>query len=444
MTSVAYVQQQIDEFLGNRARKLAKETFAIQRERKFNGSSLLQTLVFGYQQQPQSTLDHLVSTAAVANVEVSDTAILKHFTPETATFLLASLQELTQIVVQAKEAVPLPLLRRFPAIVFEDSSIINLPVDLAAWWEGTGGRNRPVTSTVKLHICWELGQGRLWGPALTDGRHSDRRSPWRDEELPVGSLKINDLGYFETALFKERQEQGIRTLGRLHATVGVYDRQGKCLDVEHIAPKQVGQAKEVPILLGRQERLPMRLLQVRVPHAVAEERREDIKREAKQRGTPVSEKALRLASWTLLFTDVPRDELSIEEALILMRERWQMELLYKLWKQEGEVDAWVSENPWRILCELYAKLIGLLLQHWMIVLFTWHDPQRSLVKCAQVMRETGWTIMEALAGRRSLRSALNTIRDRMRSGCRMNKRHAHPNSAQLLEDGLDWTLELLA
>ncbi|HTK05724.1 MAG TPA: transposase, partial [Ktedonobacteraceae bacterium] len=230
----------------------------------------------------------------------------------------------------------------------------------------------------------------------------------------------------------------------LHATVGVYDRQGKCLDVERIAPKQVGQAKEVAILLGRKERLPMRLLLVRVPEAVAAERREDIKREAKQRRTPVSEKALRLASWTLLFTDVPRAELSIEEALILMRERWQMELLYKLWKQEGEVDEWVTDNPWRIMCELYAKLIGLLLQHWMIVLFTWHDPQRSLVKCAQVMRETGWTIMEALAGRRSLRSALYTIRDRMRSGCRMNTRHTHPNSAQLLADGLDWALELIA
>ena len=46
-----------------------------------------------------------------------------------------------------------------------------------------------------------------------------------------------------------------------------------------------------------------------------------------------------------------------------------MEMLYKLWKQYGRVDEWQTANPWRILCELYAKLIGLLLQHWLIILF---------------------------------------------------------------------------
>jgi hypothetical protein len=40
-------------------------------------------------------------------------------------------------------------------------------------------------------------------------------------------------------------------------------------------------------------------------------------------------------------------------------------------------------NQWRILCELYAKLIGLLLQHWLIILFDWQDEQRSLVKLAR-------------------------------------------------------------
>ena len=81
-----------------------------------------------------------------------------------------------------------------------------------------------------------------------------------------------------------------------------------------------------------------------------------------------------------------------------------------------------------------------LLQHWLIVVLAWHDPQRSLVKLAQVVRDTGWSIMEALVGFRSLRSALQLIARRMRSGCRMNRRRQRPNSAQLLVDGLDWAL----
>jgi hypothetical protein len=118
-----------------------------------------------------------------------------------------------------------------------------------------------------------------------------------------------------------------------------------------------------------------------------------------------------------------------------------MELLYKLWKSDGRIDEWRTRNPWRILCEVYAKLIGMLLQHWLIVLFAWHDPQRSLVKLAKVVRDTAWLLMDALAGHGSICSALALIERRMRSGCQMNTRGKRPNSAQLLErQAVEWAL----
>jgi hypothetical protein len=90
---------------------------------------------------------------------------------------------------------------------------------------------------------------------------------------------------------------------------------------------------------------------------------------------------------------------------------------------------------------LYAKLIGILLQHWLIVLLAWQDEQRSLVKLAQVIRDGSLSLMEALAGYRSLHAAILAIARRMRAGCRMNTRKKHPNSAQLLCDGLTaWLL----
>ena len=153
--------------------------------------------------------------------------------------------------------------------------------------------------------------------------------------------------------------------------------------------------KQLHVQVGASERLPMRLLLLRVPKAVADQRREDLLADAQRRKPPISEETLRLADWTILITDVPTKRLRFEEALVLLRERWQMELLYKLWKQHGQVDDWRTSNPWRVLCELYAKLIGTRLQQWLIVLFAWQDPQRSLVKLAQVVRDTSWTLMDA-------------------------------------------------
>jgi Transposase DDE domain len=251
---------------------------------------------------------------------------------------------------------------------------------------------------------------------------------------------VQDLGYFNLHRMQQRRAGGAWSLSRLQVGTAVLDRQGRSLNLRRCAPKQVGQDKEVPVLLGSQLRLPMRLLMLRVPKAVADQRRERLVAEAKRRGQTVSPETLALADWTLLITDVPRSQLSVLQALVLLRERWQMELLYKLWKQDGQVDQWRTANPWRILCEVYAKLIGLLLPHWLMVVLAWHDTQRSLVKLAQVVRDTGWSIMEALAGFRSVRSALQLIARRMRSGCRMNRRRQRPHSAQLLVDGLEWAL----
>ena len=220
-----------------------------------------------------------------------------------------------------------------------------------------------------------------------------------------------------------------------------FTEQGHRLSVQAILPPRVGQTKQMHVLVGEKQRYRMRLLMMRVPKEVAERRRQNLHADASRRGRAVSQRALELADWTILLTDVPAKHLRLEEALVLLRERWQMELLYKLWKQYGQIDEWRTIHPWRVLCELSAKLIGMVLQHWLIVLFAWQDEQRSLVKLAQVVRDTASTLMEALAGYRSLPSALQAIQRRMGSGCRMNTRKKSPNSAQLLQRGSpNWEL----
>lgn len=440
MDSIAQVEQALTTVLQERANVLARETGYIKRQRKFTGASLAQTLIFSWQAHPQASLEQLASMAETAAVSVSDTAVHKRFTPKGAEFLRRLLEELSAVVIRAAEPVGVDLLRRFGAVILEDSSVLSLPSALHDQWPGCGNQNTLEAASLKLHVRWELVRGRLDGPALTAGQVSDHRSPWYQAPIEGGALYVQDLGYFNLERLHERRQGGAFSLSRLQAGTTVLDRHGQPLSLRQVAPKQVGQTKQLPVLVGAKQRLPMRLLMLRVPKAVADERRERLEAEAKRRGQTVSAQTLALADWTLLITDVPRARLSLGEALVLLRERWQMELLYKLWKQDGQVDEWRTTNPWRILCEVYAKLIGLLLQHWLIVVFAWQDAQRSLVKLAQVVRETGWTLMEALAGFRDLRAALLLIGRRMRSGCQMNKRQQRPNSAQLLTAGLDWAL----
>ncbi len=60
----------------------------------------------------------------------------------------------------------------------------------------------------------------------------------------------------------------------------------------------------------------MRLLLLRVPKEVGDQRREDLLRDAQRRGQTISEQTLPLADWTILITDVPAKHLRFEEALV--------------------------------------------------------------------------------------------------------------------------------
>lgn len=205
-------------------------------------------------------------------------------------------------------------------------------------------------------------------------------------------------------------------------------------------------ARETPevdlaVSLGVAHRLPARLLARRVRREVAALRRR-VRREAKRRGQPVRKTRLALEDWQIFVTNVPAARLSLADALVLARARWQIELLFKLWKSHGRLDEVRSSQPCRVLCEVYAKAIALVLQHWACLLGCWQFPHRSLTKAAQLVRHHALALAIALPSRRRLRAALALLRDGLHAGCRMNRRRANPSTSQLLLDP-DLALESL-
>jgi hypothetical protein len=176
MASVSQVETSLKTMMEECAQMLARQTGCIQRKRKFNGADLLQTLVFGWLCHPDASLETLASMAATREVSVTDTAIHERFTKPCAQFLHAVLEEMTSAVVHADQDVPIELLNRFSAVVLEDSCTVSLPDELLECWQGRGGCPGDGLSAVEPHVWWELKQGCLWGPHLTNGRTSDRSS----------------------------------------------------------------------------------------------------------------------------------------------------------------------------------------------------------------------------------------------------------------------------
>ncbi len=139
---------------------------------------------------------------------------------------------------------------------------------------------------------------------------------------------------------------------------------------------------------------------------------------------------------------VPRRRLSVSEVLVVLRLCWQIERLFRLWKEHGHIDEWRSKKPWRVLTELYAKLCAMLIQQWLIHEGCWFDPARSLVKAAQVVRREAARLMVALSDGTFEVVLAKVLALLAGPGCRLNHRRQQPSTAQLLEQGLDWELVL--
>lgn len=451
MMSVSQIEEALREILGPETDELAKKMGFIQRERQngVTGSNFVQTLVFGWLAKGDATLGQLTQMAQNCDLTITGSELSQRFTEKAAEFLRQVLEKITGYTMKA-EAADIPLLKCFSAVILEDRTVISFPPELEEIWKGCGGSTGTSKSALKLHIRWDIKSGELQGPQLTDGKVHDSKGPFQDTLLPGGALYIADLAYFFLSRMKQwrkRDENGERRyiVTRFNTQCNLYTHSGHKLELRGLLPRQPGEVVEQGVFVGKQDRVPARLIMICLSDQVTKKRQEKIEKEAKNDGRTASPEQLELARWLLLLTTAPRRLLSFREIVVIVRLRWQIELLFKLWKEHGMIDEWRTKNPWRILCETYGKMIAMVIQHWLLLWGCWHDPHRSLVKAADIVRQSARRIIDALHANdptKPMQQALLAIKREMRSGCRLDTRSAHPNTSQLLLDGLDWHLTL--
>jgi hypothetical protein len=429
--SITAVAPVIHAHLTTTAEAAARQTGCVQRVRQFSGATLVQTCVLGFLEAPDASLSELCQMAALRGVTITPQGLAQRFTPALAATLQLVLEALVREVVIGP-AVTLPLLQRFGQVWLLDTTVLSLPDELAPLWAGCGGQAQRGQAALKVALDFDLVTGQLAGPVLQAGRAADRASVLTEQAHPPGSLRLQDLGFFRLSSFREATRRGEAWLSRLMAGTRVWSAEGRCWSQAELLAHQPAAVVDLSVRLGVKEQLPARLLAVRVPPEVAATRRERLEREARKKGQPVSAERLALADWTVLITNLPPTALTVAEALALVRARWQIEQLFDLWKTHGGLDRSRSQQPWRVLCELYAKLIALVIQHWLIVQGDWQAPARSLVKAARVVRHCVHWLAAVFDRPHELRQVLRTLHRLLLQAGRLNPRKQAPNTYQRL------------
>lgn len=432
MNTINTTARFMQSFLGPCAEDAGLKTGFVKRRSKLTGSLFVQTLVLGWLSNPNATLEELAQTAAARGVRISPQGLDQRFTMEGAETVRMTLAAAAAALVSG-DRVDVSLLNRFAGVYVMDSSITSLPECLKDLWPGCGGSTPSAgASALKFQVMLDLSTGRLTGPTLSSARVNDKATAVQFASLPKGALRIADLGYFAMHRLAAMNDEGVYWLSRLNMQTAVFDERGQELDLPTFLSTKGADEIDRYVFAGKQASLKCRLLAVRIPPEAGAERRRKMRAEAKKQGRPIKLRRLLLADWSLMLTNVPPDLLSLLEAQVLYRARWQIEMLFKLWKSYGKIEQWRSRKPMRILCEVYAKLLAMLVQHWILVASCWAYPERSLVKASATIRRSAMAIVWSFSHRHRLRAALQTIRNCLAFGCHIDKRRKAPATHQIL------------
>ena len=464
MDSLARLSELAQRFLVERPKELERTSGFVQRTTaQLDGPKFVQMCVLGWMNNASASYSQLNHVVATLDLHVRNQAIEERFGPASSKLMRQVLEEAMGQLLQG-QAVETPLFEHFPGGVFlQDGSVISLPTELSTSWRGSGGGPGASESGVRIQARWEMRCGGLHGLWMQDARSSERQGPAFDEPYPQDSLRIVDTAYLAYADMRAASLSRRFWITGVKANMLFSDQQGRLWNLTEWLRSLPAdeQVVDVWVRAGKREQVPVRLIALRLPKEVIQRRKKRAKREVERRPRSkgvqrcgrrakrgpghhlrkrarkrhkVSASKERQFEWLLVLTNVESHVLSARQVVALMRLRWQIELFWKLWKQEGKIDTWRSSKPQRILTELYAKLLGLLMEHWVTLEGCWADPRRSLFKARQVIQWTVSWLVLAIRGEVAWEVVLSVMCSSMGSNCWTDRRQHPPSTFQQLGD----------
>jgi len=425
----------IKDFFSDTVNQAARQTRFVQRQSGLDGLKFLQAMVFGFIENPQASLIHLAQVCLDLGVKITPQGIDERINQYSVAFL----KEMFYCAIETfKNDQPLPLevLRQFTAVNILDSSVKALPDNMVEAYPGNGG-DGPQAS-LKVQLVFEFLYGNLKQIALRAGREPDQA--YRDylEVIGSGSLTIVDLGYFSVDAFKEIADQAAYFLSRYLFGTKLFTPNGEPVDLLQTLRATTSSSVDMNVLLGVKQRLPCRLVAVRCPQEVADRRRQKAIENGKRKGRTPSQEYLALLDWTIFVTNVPPEMLSVKQVVLLYRVRWQIELVFKLWKSYCGLGRIAGVRRERVLTELYAKMIGIVLTHFLVAPLRMPEGaganrEISPVQVRQILRRFARQLNQVLACLDDLVNVLEETILHIRHFGFKQKRRKNPNVCHALD-----------
>jgi hypothetical protein len=428
LINVSELHAVLNDTFNDAARRIARETGFCLRERSLTGPVFAKALVFCLLEKHAPSLDDFADFASQhLGVHVTYKAFDERFNQPAADFLAALLGQALAHCFTCRPAM-LPLLRQFDGVFLRDATTVSLPACLADVFPArAAGKDGSPTAALKIVLEMEVSTGQFTELEVMPAPDNDKTAEVAAKPLPRGSLLLEDMGFLAGERLQEYEAQGVYFLTRVPhwAAFFVKSRIGKGLerlDLVRWLRRAKGSCLSRDVCVFHKEKMKLRVLAVRVPAEVALARREEARQDAKKRGRDLSEKKLELCDWNILVTNAPAGLISAHEGWEIRRVRWQIEVVFKVFKSGGGLEKTQARSVWRVLTELYAKLLAQVVLRWVQLASGYVMLVRSAIRTADKVRKRAAALLAALHSEEALSQQVVGLIHQF-AQCKIQKRH---------------------
>lgn len=305
-----------------------------------------------------SSLSELCAELLKSNIEMCPQSLNEQFKASSVGFLQELFERL--VLLKLKEGDCLKVLEMFSGVYARDSTKIELPEQLEGLFKGSGGDAS--TSSLKIDFYMDL-KGATLKTFFRDGASSDAKMSY--EKIQPSALYLSDLGYFKFDEFEKIDKQEGYYVSRLKLNTKVYKSKNKNaqpIDLQSIMNSlKVNEFVDMEVYIGVQKRLKTRLVLQKVPEEVAQAKKEKLLKSRKKKGEGISTQRLALCNCNAYITNLDKRLWSAVLVMQLYRIRWQIEIIFKVWKSILKLGNVPKMKPERFLCLMYGHLIWVVL-----------------------------------------------------------------------------------
>ena len=385
---------------------IAREHGFVEREtKKLTGFSFLDTLIFTGFDHSKLSLNNLTCQLSDKHqIAITKQGLDLRFTDKSVNFMKGVLSKLLKSIVCQQPVVE--FLNCFGSVRIKDSTTFQLPEHLASKYAGSGGAASK--SQIRIQFEYDYKTGKVYDLSL----HSYNTPDVSDAIETVGNIEendliIRDLGYIVTNVLQKIDNKGAWYLNRYKFTVNAYEKKDDeyhkldFVTIYKYLIKNNLNSIEKEVYLGDKQFVKTRLIIELIPPDQIEKRLRKATENARKKGRKISEETRSLIGINAYCTNISSEKLELNKIRTVYRLRWQIEIMFKVWKSVGEIHKVKKIKLQRFETMLYAKLIWIMLNwsmFWEISKQIWRDKNILLspIKFFSTLKERSYMFYLAL------------------------------------------------